>query len=73
MSPWRYRECKTVNYLVGSYLDLTDVVKSIEKMIDTNIDARQRPAAKKACQVSFIALKTSGFILRMKIPEQAFG
>ncbi len=59
-----------LHYLVSSYLDLKDVVETVETMITSSSDLRYPTPVRKQCQISVTPLKaTSGFVIRISVPE----
>lgn len=70
-----YGKLTAANYLVNTYIDLKEVVETIEGMIEAGTNARDQAIVRKLCKISVIPLNTeeNGHILRILIPEQVFG
>ena len=66
-----YDELTTINYLVNSYMDLLDVVETVEGMIAENVPIRQRSEVKRRCRVAVMPLKShlSSHIMRFVVPS----
>lgn len=69
----RWGELKKVSYFVQGYLDLEDVLSSVDKMIETNTSEGERTAVKRVCRMTAIPLpnRSAGMVLHLWIPEGA--
>ena len=68
----KYGQFKAVNYLVGNYHDLQDVVKAISSIIENNADKSDHGHVYRLCKISILQLKSDadGFVLKVKLPEK---
>jgi len=63
-----------VNYLVASYLDLKDVIETVDAMITSDPTVKYPTPIRKKCQISVTPLQqVSGFIMLFIIPEKLLG
>ncbi len=62
---------KVASYLVTSYLDMKDVIFTIEKMIMEHSEVRNKTLLRKGCELSIRALSDrEGFVVQVKLPEE---
>ncbi|MCP4685048.1 MAG: hypothetical protein GY867_06310 [bacterium] len=62
------------SYLVASYLDLKDVIFTIEKMIMEHSEIRNKTLLRKGCELSIKPLgDREGFIVQVKLPPEMSG
>lgn len=68
----KYGQFKAVNYLVGNYHDLQDVVKTISSIIENNAEKSDQGHIYRLCQITTLPLKSdsTGFVLKVKLPEK---
>ena len=62
---------KVASYLVTSYLDMKDVIFTIEQMIMEHAEVRNKTLLRKGCDLSIKPLgDRDGFIVQVKLPEE---
>ncbi len=58
----------TANYLVNNYLDLRDVVFTVDKMIQESSGERDKAMLRRGCQLSIVPLKDrDAYIVRIRL------
>ncbi len=65
---------RSIHYYVQGLLDLEDVIRTINAIIEKNIPPFERTNTKKQCSVSSMPLKDqlSGMILKVNLPDNIF-
>jgi len=60
----------TLNYYAQGLLDLEDIIKTTNKMIEARVSSSEFNDVKKSCSVSAVPLKDrmSGMIIKIRLP-----
>lgn len=67
-------DLKTINYFVGSYFDLWDVVQTVENMIHANAGTVNAGVVRNKVHFSCIAVgKRDEVILQITLPKSLIG
>jgi len=62
---------KVASYLVSSYLDLRDVILTIEQMILEHYKVRNKSLLREGCDLSILPLAgKEGYIVQIRMPEE---
>jgi hypothetical protein len=71
----KWGKLRKVSYLVQGYPDLEDVISSVNKMIEANVEAPEREAIKQQCRITAVPLPKpeANLIVHLWIPEKAIG
>ncbi len=71
----KWGKLRKVSYLVQGYSDLEDVISSVNKMIESNVEATEHKAIKQLCRITAVPLPMpeANLIVHLWIPEKVIG